>query len=161
MFVSTKLYGPEEGLSVAYRQWKAESHCRLIHGYAVSFYFEFESPTVDVRNWVVDFGGLHPLKDFLKDQFDHTLLVAQDDPEYDKFMELDEMGLANVREVEKTGCEGLAKSLYDYMNEVFLPQYGRRDVHCRKVRVQETPTNSAWYEEDWENSKAAHYLASQ
>lgn len=161
MFVSTKTYGTEKGLAVAYRQWRAESHCRLIHGYALSFYFEFESPTVDVRNWVIDFGSLRPLKDFLEDQFDHTLLVALDDPEYDKFMELDKMGLANVREVERTGCEGLSKSLYDYVNEIFLPQYGRPDVHCRKVEVRETPSNAAWYEESWVNSAACTYLTVQ
>ncbi len=161
MFVSTKTYGHERGLAVAYRQWRAESHCRFIHGYSMSFYFEFESPTVDVRNWVIDFGGLRPLKDLLEDQFDHTLLVAQDDPEYDKFMELDKMGLAQVREVERTGCEGLSKALYDYVNEIFLPEYGRPDVHCRKVQVSETPTNSAWFEKRWEDSNAYQYLVSQ
>ncbi len=158
MFVSTKTYGHERGLAVAYRQWKAESHCRFIHGYSMQFYFEFETPAVDARNWAIDFGGLRPLKDLLEQQFDHTLLVAQDDPEYDKFMELDKMGLAQVREVERTGCEGLSKSLYDYVNEIFLPEYGRRDVHCRLVKVQETPSNSAWYERKWEDSAAYAYI---
>ena len=60
-FFSTKTYrqiGP-----VAYRQWRADSHCNLIHGYAMSFHFEFEADTLDARNWVTDFGGLRPLKD--------------------------------------------------------------------------------------------------
>jgi 6-pyruvoyltetrahydropterin/6-carboxytetrahydropterin synthase len=158
MFVSTKTYGPEKGFAVAYRQWRAESHCKFIHGYAMGFHFEFETPCVDARNWCIDFGGLGPLKDLLEQQFDHTLLVAQDDPEYDKFMELDRMGLAQVREVERTGCEGLSKALYDYVNEIFLPDYGRPDVHCRKVVVRETPTNSAWYERDWKDSAAYQWL---
>ncbi len=41
---STKTYkqiGP-----VAYRQWKAGSHCDQIHGYALSFHFEFEADTL-------------------------------------------------------------------------------------------------------------------
>ena len=40
-YISTKEYkqlGP-----VAYRQWRADSHCNKIHGYALSFKFEFES----------------------------------------------------------------------------------------------------------------------
>ena len=78
-YISTKTYrqiGP-----VAYRQWRADSHCRLIHGYALSFHFEFECDTLDARNWCMDFGGLKPLKALLEDWFDHTLLVAEDDPQ--------------------------------------------------------------------------------
>ena len=40
-YVSTKTYkdlGP-----VAYRQWRADSHCNKIHGYSLSFNFEFIS----------------------------------------------------------------------------------------------------------------------
>ena len=102
-YVSTKTYthlGP-----VAYRQWRADSHCNLIHGYALSFHFEFESDSLDSRNWVMDFGGLRPLKDLLEDWFDHTLLVADDDPDREHLLKLGELGLAKITQVEKTGCE--------------------------------------------------------
>ena len=75
-FTSGKTYTHATGHSCAFRQWKADSHCNLIHGYALSFHFEFESEELDSRNWVMDFGGLRPLKDLLEDWFDHTLLVA-------------------------------------------------------------------------------------
>ena len=64
-YFSTKTYrqiGP-----VAYRQRRADSHCNLIHGYAMSFHFEFEADTLDARNWVTDFGGLKPLKEKLEE----------------------------------------------------------------------------------------------
>ena len=35
MYRSSKTYGHEIGLSAAFRQWRAQSHCRLIHGYAL------------------------------------------------------------------------------------------------------------------------------
>lgn len=146
MYVSTKNYGPEAGLAVAYRQWRADSHCRLIHGYAMGFYFEFESETLDFRNWCVDYGSLKPLKEQLQDWFDHTLLVAQDDPEFKTFEDLHKRGLCKMTVVEKTGCEGLSKWLYDYMNEIWLPENGYGHVHCRLVKVTETPSNAAWYE---------------
>lgn len=146
MYVSTKNYGPEAGLAVAYRQWRAESHCRLIHGYAMGFYFEFESESLDFRNWCVDYGSLKPLKEQLQDWFDHTLLVAQDDPEFKTFEELHNRGLCKMVVVEKTGCEGLSKWLYDYVNEIWLPDNGYNHVHCRLVKVTETPSNAAWYE---------------
>lgn len=157
MYVSTKSYDTRNGFSIAYRQHKADSHCRFIHGYALGFDFEFESETLDVRNWVCDFGGFKTLKAFLEEYFDHTLLVAQDDPELEFFKEIDRRGLAQVREVAKTGCEGLSEFLYWYINEVWLPEngYAGSGVHCRKVRVHETAANSGWVEftkEGWANS---------
>ena len=118
MYISTKTYkhlGP-----VAYRQWRADSHCNLIHGYALSFHFEFESEELDARNWVMDFGGLRPLKQLLEDWFDHTLLVADDDPDREHLVKLGDLGLAKITQVEKTGCEGLASFLYEYINTIFL-----------------------------------------
>ena len=125
-WISTKTYrqiGP-----VAYRQWRADSHCRLVHGYALSFHFEFECDTLDARNWCMDFGGLKPLKALLEDWFDHTLLVANDDPHRETLLDLGRKGLAKITEVEKTGCEGLADFLYKYVNGVFLPNYGAEEA---------------------------------
>lgn len=141
-YKSTKSYkqiGP-----VAYRQWRSDSHCNLIHGYALSFHFEFESDTLDVRNWVTDFGGLKPLKGLLEEWFDHTLLVAVDDPMRDELINLGKLGLAKITEVEKTGCEGLSDFLYEYVNTIFLPTYGDADrVWCCRVEVRETDNNMA------------------
>jgi 6-pyruvoyltetrahydropterin/6-carboxytetrahydropterin synthase len=142
MYISTKTYnqiGP-----VAYRQWRADSHCNLIHGYALSFYFEFESETLDARNWVMDFGGLRPLKEKLEQWFDHTFLLAQDDPDYNFLKQLGEKKLAKITEVEKTGCEGIAEFLYEYINTIFLKDYGEQDrIWCTKVQVRETDNNMA------------------
>ena len=141
-YISTKTYnqiGP-----VAYRQWRADSHCNLLHGYALSFHLEFECDTLDARNWCMDFGGLKPLKDLLEDWFDHTLLVAQDDPMREHLLNLGKLKLAKITEVEKTGCEGIADFLYEYINTIFLLNYGEKDrVWCSKVEVRETDANMA------------------
>ena len=42
IFISTKTYGPEAGFSVCYRQWKADTHCNKLHGYALGFHLEFQ-----------------------------------------------------------------------------------------------------------------------
>ena len=67
---STKTY--RQIAPCAYRQWRADSHCNQIHGYAFSFHFEFETDDLDARNWAFDYGGLRPLKDKLEEWFDHT-----------------------------------------------------------------------------------------
>ncbi len=155
MYVSTKRYDHTAGYSIAYRQHKADSHCKFIHGYSLAFDFEFESEELDVRNWVCDFGGFSTLKDFLDEHFDHTLLVAQDDPWLAHFNILNSVGLAQVREVEKTGCEGLAEYLFWWINEVWMEDNGYAPrVFCRSVRVWETPSNSAmveWTRPHWAN----------
>lgn len=141
-YISTKTYtqiGP-----VAYRQWRADSHCKFVHGYALSFHFEFESDTLDARNWCMDFGGLRPLKDKLEEWFDHTLLVAEDDPHKDLLLKLGEAGIAKITMVAKTGCEGLADFLYEYINTILLPQFGEDNrIWCCKVEVRETNSNMA------------------
>lgn len=145
-FVSTKTYGAERGFAVAYRQHLAESHCRLIHGYALCFSFEFEAKDLDARNWVVDFGSLRTLKDQLDSWFDHTCLVAENDPEFAIFETMNKMKLIRMVVVEATGCEALSKFLYEYVNDIWIKDngYGPR-VRCSKVEVRETPSNSAWY----------------
>lgn len=146
VFQSTKKYGHNVGLSCAFRQWRADSMCRLIHGYALAFKFIFESDTLDVRNWVVDFGGLRPLKGMLEDTFDHTLLVASDDPKKDVILDLDRVHkIAKVVEVESTGCEATAKLVFD-VTEQWLKDGGYGDrVRLVSVEVSEHEANSALY----------------
>ena len=141
---STKTY--RQIAPCAYRQWRADSHCNQIHGYAFSFHFEFETDDLDARNWAFDYGGLRPLKDKLEEWFDHTLLVAQDDPMRDELLRLGQLGLAKITEVEKTGCEGLADFLYEYINTIFLPSCGKTEADrlwCYRVEVRETDSNMA------------------
>lgn len=138
--------------STSYRQHKADTHCNQDHGYAMSFYAEFGSHELDVRNWVVDFGSLRPFKEKLEEWFDHTKLVASDDPHKEVILSLGKLGIAKVVEVEATGCEALATFLYDYLNGVpemnytdgFLNQLGYSKVWCTKFMVTETPGNSGW-----------------
>ena len=84
-----KTYGNERGLSCAFRQWRADSHCRLIHGYSLGFRFTFEAKTLDDKNWVYDFGDMGFVKEFLEDNFDHILMVAFDDPRKQDLYNLD------------------------------------------------------------------------
>jgi 6-pyruvoyltetrahydropterin/6-carboxytetrahydropterin synthase len=166
MYISTKTYGPEEGFAVCYRQWRADRKsgapvgsiyppseipgCSALHGYALGFHFEFECETLDARNWVVDFGSLRPLKEFLKENFDHTMLVASDDPHFKDLEHLHKIGLAKMVEVEATGCEAIAKYMCDWLNDEdagFLKEhYPNSGIKCRRVIVRETPSNASWYE---------------
>lgn len=144
-YFSTKTFGHELGLSCAFRQWKAESHCRFLHGYALSIKLVFETTELDARNWVVDFGSLKEFKEQLQNTFDHKTLVAEDDPLRDLFELMHAGGLADVVLVEKAGCEAFAKMIFACAR-IWLQDagyYPRCDIHL--VEVREHGANSAIY----------------
>jgi len=144
-FYSGKTYTHATGHSCAFRQWKADSHCNLIHGYALQFEFTFGGNQLDDRNWIVDFGGLKPLKTWLAEMFDHTYLVATNDPELETFKMLDEKGLIDLRMVGGTGCELFAEMAFDKADEIVKEL---TDGRCwvQKVTVREHEANSATVE---------------
>lgn len=158
----TKTYGHERGLSATFRQWRATSHCRFLHGYALSFSFLFEcqDDEVDECGWVINFGGLKPLEQWLKDTFDHHTLVAKDDPALPLYRELAQERdpvvysedwerhpqLIQLVEVEHTGCEAFAE-LAAIQAQYFLSEGMLGDTKARlvMVEVREHGSNGASY----------------
>ena len=170
-YLSTKTYGNDRGLSCCFRQWQStHSHCSLLHGYSIGIKLIFESETLDDRNWVMDFGGLKAFKDWADHMFDHTLIIAKDDPHLEMFQKMAELGLqdsggvCDLRLVEAVGCEKFAELAYRTMNEILIAYQcggvwhhpdGRIfearysvgiDVRLRSVEVFEHEGNSAIYE---------------
>ena len=100
-FSSTKLF---DGYSTCFRQWKADTtHCKFLHGYAISFRVWFEGQ-LDERNWVFDFGGMKRSvnkiqgmapKDYFSWLLDHTTVISEDDPYLEHFKKWTKMVLFN------------------------------------------------------------------
>jgi len=151
-FTSTKVY---DGYSTCFRQWRAENtHCKYLHGYAVSFRVWFEGE-LDYRNWVFDFGGMKRSKTKIagmspKDWFawllDHTVIIASDDPHLDSFRMMDAEGIIQLRILPESGCERFAEYLFNIINEFLLDETDGR-VRATRVEVYEHERNSASYEE--------------
>ena len=150
-FQSTKVF---DGYSTVFRQWRAEgTHCRFLHGYGVSFKVWFEGD-LDERNWVWDFGGmkrskgtidgLNP-KAWMDYMFDHTFIVAQDDPFVESFMKMDEAGAAQVRVIPGVGAERFAEFVFNKLNE-FIQTETEGRVNVVRVEFKEHDRNSAIYE---------------
>ena len=140
-----KHYGHDLGLSCCFRQHKATSHCRLLHGYALAFTFVFECKELDDRNWCIDFGDLDGLKQDLKNAFDHTLVVAADDPLGDEIMHLKQLGLANVLILPKVGCEAFAEFAWAIANMQLRVRGMQPRVRVVSCKVSEHGANSAIY----------------
>lgn len=149
MYTVTKTYGHELGLSACFRQHRAKSHCAQLHGYALSITLVFSSTFLNENNWVIDFGGLKPIKTWLVETFDHKLLVAKDDPELDHITGLAGLGLADVVVTDHVGCEAFAELIHAYVTDWLLKTHQRdcrnRDLQLVSVTVREHGANAATY----------------
>lgn len=148
--MSCKLF---DGYSTIFRQWRAEgTHCRFIHGYGISFRIWFEGE-LDERNWVWDFGGMKRAegkidgmnpKEWMDYMFDHTCLVAEDDPGIGGFKTMDQLGVIQLRLLPAVGAEQFAKFIYDKVN-AFVVEETKGRVRVSKVEFLENNKNSAIY----------------
>jgi 6-pyruvoyltetrahydropterin/6-carboxytetrahydropterin synthase len=151
-FQSTKLF---DGFSTVFRQWKAEgTHCKFLHGYGVSFRVWFEGE-LDERNWVWDFGGMKRAKGnidgknpkaWMDYMFDHTTIVATDDPGIGGFRTMNELGIIQLREIEAVGAEQFAKYIFEKLN-TFVQEETNSRVSVVRVEFMEHSKNTAIYEQ--------------
>jgi|TARA_R110002073_G_scaffold135657_3_gene283947 6-pyruvoyltetrahydropterin/6-carboxytetrahydropterin synthase len=152
MYQSTKLF---DGFSCCFRQWKAEStHCRFLHGYGVSFRVTFEGD-LDERNWVWDFGGMKRAKTLIDGMqpkawmdymFDHTVIVAKDDPKLSGFQNMEIMNVIQLRTVEATGAEKFAEFIFHKLNRFVLTETQDR-VRVAQVEFMEHGKNTAIFKQ--------------
>jgi 6-pyruvoyltetrahydropterin/6-carboxytetrahydropterin synthase len=132
--------------SCAFRQPTAESHCRFIHGYRLQAKFWFTCNELDKNNWVVDFGGLKPLKAELEETFDHKTVVSIKDPQLEIFKMLELQGIVELVIMENgVGIERFAEFCFNAANE-FIKNTTEGRCWCSRVEVWEHPDNSAIYE---------------
>jgi len=149
-FQSSKVF---DGFSTVFRQHSAENtHCRFVHGYGISFKVYFEGE-LDHRNWVWDFGGMKRAKTLIDGKtpkawmdymFDHTMIVAEDDPEVEAFKQMGTAGVAQVRIIPATGAEKFAEYIYGKLNEFVKTETDNR-VRVIKVKFMEHGKNAAYY----------------
>jgi len=149
-FRSTKVF---DGYSTVFRQWKAEgTHCKFLHGYGVSFKVWFEGE-LDERNWVWDFGGMKRAKGtidgmnpkaWMDYMFDHTMIVAENDPNINLFRSMDESNIIQLRIIPSVGAEQFAKYIYEKLN-AFIQTETEGRVKVVQVEFREHEKNTAFY----------------
>lgn len=152
-YKSTKII---DGFSTVFRQWRADSHCNQLHGYALKFKVIFEAKDLDSNNWVQDFGFLKNPKyvfdgmqigDWFKYMFDHTLIISRDDPNQKIIKELGNLQIANIRNLDRVGCEAFAELVFVVMNLVINSDRNSKGrVQVFSVECIENEKNSAIYE---------------
>lgn len=155
---ATKVY---KNLPCAHAQWFDEQadgspgHCAQIHGYDRSVEFTFAG-TPDGHGWIVPFGGLKPVKEFLEYYFDHVTVLPADDPRLENIPEkiTDAGGLLGTLRVLPYGVSMEMSSLFiwEHVNAyIYKTTEGR--CYVERVRVYEHERNDAMVEVDPDTAK--------
>lgn len=162
MYYSTKLF---DGFSACFRQWRAaNSHCRYLHGYAISFKITFACHSLDDKNWCWDFGAFKrmdskiggvKISDWFSYWFDHTTIIATDDPKKHIFFTVSKEGACDIRIMPNVGCEKFAEFVYWNLRDVIHKESKGR-VWIKSVECIENYKNSAIYEPSENNSNKEH-----
>jgi 6-pyruvoyltetrahydropterin/6-carboxytetrahydropterin synthase len=145
----TKTYPHSLGLSCCFRQPEATSHCRDPHGYPLEFELKFVARELDENNWVLDFGGLKPVKQMLIDTFDHRTILADDDPAlYDFQILYRKYGFREIFMLPAVGCEAFATYVANEVTDILSPVFtanAHRGLALVSVECREHAGNSATY----------------
>lgn len=127
----------------AHRQHKHPGHCHLLHGHNWGISLTFGCHETDECGFVVDFGRLKFLKQWIDDHLDHACVIADDDEAGKKLVE-SAPGLFKVYHLPNTSSEGLAEHIYTLFNKMV-----REDTDDRafivEVEIIEDGKNSAIY----------------
>ena len=129
--------------STAFRQPKADSHCKYLHGYQLKAELTFGCEKLDNNNWVFDFGSLKDLKTIFNNQFDHTTVISGDDPELDTFKELQNKDIIQLRILDGgVGIEKFAEWVFKTA-DTHIEEVTEGRVWVENITVFEHSNNSA------------------
>jgi 6-pyruvoyltetrahydropterin/6-carboxytetrahydropterin synthase len=89
--------------------------------------------------------GMSP-KVWMDYMFDHTYIIAEDDPFVCKALEMHNEGIVQLRVIPATGAEQFAKFIYDKVSK-FISEETNNRVRVVSVEFKEHEKNSAIYGE--------------
>ena len=143
-FKSSKRFGP---ITTGHRQWRDKGHCSYVHGYGRYVRLTFEATELDECGWVMDFGDLRGVKNWIEDEWDHRTLIAIDDPVIPELKALEKVGGINLNILPEGYLPGIEEScryLYDKLNPIIQRKTNNR-VEITRVEIWETEKNQAEY----------------
>lgn len=140
MITCSKIYSD---IPFAHRQPNHNGHCFFIHGHNWSISITFSSEKLDENGFIVDFGKLKYIKEWIDRNLDHACVLSENDPCAIEFKNSKYFKLLLVPDCS---CEGLASFLFKTLNLlVFEKENGR--VKITQISLEEDRKNSTTYYE--------------
>lgn len=127
----------------AHRQHHHDGHCAFIHGHNWSISLTFACRETDSNGFVVDFGDLKYLKDWIETHLDHACLLNEDDPAR-KSLLATHGTLFKSYILPNCSCEGIAEHLLAIFDPM-VRQHTHQRAWITAVEVEEDRRNSATY----------------
>ena len=128
----------------AHRQPLHGGHCQYVHGHNWAIEFTFLAKERDENGFVMDFGKLHFIKDWIDTKLDHSLLICENDNYLDYFRQHQSI-LWKLLVVPDASCEGLCDYIHEQFKRAVTHETDGRVV-IKSVEVFEDDKNSALLE---------------
>ncbi len=127
-----------DDLPCCHRSWANQGKRFFLHGYERAFDIEFAcADTEPGTGLVVDDNSLKEVRAALRYQFDHTTLIAVDDPQRDLFELLADRGVIDLRIMDNTGIAESAAWVFETVERIIgLATAGR--VWVSRIKARES-----------------------
>ena len=99
----------------------------------------FQCESLDENGFVVDFGNLKFLRDWIDENLDHACLLSEDDPEMDRFVRMQNDNLIQITTVNNASCEKVAKHIFDVFDEMIRSKTSQKDLGIRELNCMKIP----------------------
>ena len=143
MFTCKKTYSD---VPFAHRQHTHDGHCAFIHGHNWSITLTFACHETDENGFVIDFGKLKYIKNWIDEHLDHACLFNQEDSDAQKALK-DHGNLFKIYILPNNSCEGIAEHLHGIFDDMVRSEMNER-VWITEVEITEDSKNSATYSVD-------------
>ena len=141
MITCSKTY---RDIPLSHRQPFHEGRCSRLHGHSWSLTLTFEASDLAGNGFVIDFGDLHFIENWIDEHLDHGMILSQSDPREAELRELEESGLLKIVWIQNASCEGIARFLFDTFGPMVTTKTEGR-VSLQSIRLEEDSKNSATY----------------
>ena len=127
----------------AHRQHRHAGHCAWIHGHNWAFTFTFACRETDDNGFVIDFGDLRYLRQWIDTHLDHACVFNRDDPLRETLLAA-APGVFKPYVIENCSSEGLARHLHATLDPM-VREHTRERAWILSVEVEEDGKNAATY----------------
>lgn len=138
MITCSKVY---KDIPFAHRQHLHDGACSKIHGHNWQIKLTFGCTELNEMGFVIDFGRLKLIKNYIQDQLDHACVLSYNDPLFDEIVA---PNVYKIFTVENASCEGLAEHLFSIFADMILVTEGTR-AFLYELEIWEDSKNSVKY----------------
>jgi 6-pyruvoyl-tetrahydropterin synthase len=127
-----------DDLPCCHRSWANQGKRFFLHGDERTFEIEFAcAETEPGTGLVVDDNTLNQVRAAIRDQFDHTSLIAVDDPQRDLFDLLADRGVIDLRIMDNTATAGSAAWAFETVERI-VGQATAGRVWVSRIKARES-----------------------